>query len=193
MRTSRGNVFTSILAIGVALSVSAGCAGPFSGKPETVKRPKKEKMPEEAPVGPVEIKWVTECKSSFQEEPAGWIAKHKKNIGAATPRINQGRALLDQAEGDGTDEEKAGAVKEAINKLRTVLVDAPYSAEATYRLAVAYAKARRKACSTALLKRLAELEKYPDFQSEASRMIKDAMDNNTLKLFEKEMLEALGK
>ena len=193
MRISRGNVIASILAIGMAVGSSAGCAGPFSGKPESVKRPKKEKMPEEAPVGPVEIKWVTECKASFQEEPAGWIAKHKRNIGPATSRINQGRALLDEADAQPSDEQKAGAVKEAINKLRGVLVDAPYSAEATYRLAVAYARARRKECAKSLLKRLAELEKYPDFQAEASRMIKDAMDNNTLKLFEKEMLEALGK
>src|SRR5689334_2269679 len=126
MRISRGNVIASILAIGMAMGSSAGCAGPFSGKPETVKRPKKEKMPEEAPVGPVEIKWVTECKASFQEEPAGWIAKHKKNIGPATSRINQGRALLDEADAQASDEQKAGAVKEAINKLRGVLVDAPY-------------------------------------------------------------------
>jgi hypothetical protein len=121
------------------------------------------------------------------------MAKHKKNIGPATTRINQARALLDQAASEGTDEEKAGAVKEAINKLRTVLVDAPYSPEATYRLAVGYARARRKECAKKLLTRLAELEKHPDFQSEASRMIKDAMDDGTLKLFEKEMLEALGK
>jgi hypothetical protein len=193
MRSSRGSVVASVLAIGLAMGVSAGCAGPFSGKPEKVKRPKQEKMPEEAPVGPVEIKWVTECKASFNEEPAGWLAKHKKNIGGAMARINQGRALLDQAANEGTDEERAGAVKEAINKLRSVLVDAPYSPEATYRLAVAYARARRKECAKSLLKRLADLEKYPDFQSEASRMIKDAMDDGTLKLFEKEMLEALGK
>lgn len=192
MRTSRGSVVASIVAIGLAIGTSA-CSGLYAGKPETVKRPKKEKMPEEAPVGPTEIKWVTECKVSFQEEPAGWMAKHKRNIGPATPRINQGRALLDQAAGDGSDEEKAGAVKEAINKLRTVLVDAPYSPEATYRLAVAYARARRKECSKKLLARLAELEKYPDFQAEATRMIKDAQDDGTLKLFEKEMLEALGK
>lgn len=180
------------MAIGLSIA-SGGCAGPFSGKAEKVKRPKTEKMPEEAPVGPIEIKWVTECKAAFQEEPAGAIAKHRKNASKVVPQIKQGQALLEQAATDGTDEERAGAVKEAINKLRLVLGDAPYSAEATYHLAVAYARARRKGCSTALLKRLAALEKYPDFQADATRMINQAMDDGTLKLFEKDMLEALGK
>jgi hypothetical protein len=193
MRIPRGNVIASICALGLAAGLAFGCSGPYAGKAEPVKRPKKEKMPEEAPVATVEMKWVTECKVSFNEDPAGWMAKHKKNIGPATARINQGRALLDQADSETDDEKKAGAVKEAINKLRGVLVDAPYSPEATYRLAVAYARARRKECSKALLKRLAELEKYPDFSTEAKRMINDALNDNTLKLFEKDMLEALGK
>ena len=74
-----------------------------------------------------------------------------------------------------------------------MLDDAPYNPRATYNLAVAYARARRKECSKALLKRLAALETYPDFQAEAKRMIDSAQEDSTLKLFEKEMLEALGK
>jgi hypothetical protein len=179
---------------GLGLGASAGCSGLYSGKPEKVKRPKQEAMPEEGPVGPVEIKWVTECKAAFQEEPAGMIAKHKRNEGRVKPQIDQGVALLEQAtRDDQTDEQKAGNVKQAINVLRRVLDDAPYSPRATYNLAVAYARARRKDCSTALLKRLAALEKYPDFQSESKRMIDSAQEDSTLKLFEKEMLEALGK
>lgn len=175
----------------VALSMIGGCAGPYAGKPEKLRRPKTEKMPEEAPVGPAEIKWVAECKAQFQEEPAGALAKHKRNASRVAPIIAQGRSLLDSS-GD-TDEQRAGNVKEAINKLRKVFDDAPYSAEATYYLAVAYARARRKECSKALLKRLAALETYPDFASDAKRMINQAQEDSTLKLFEKEMLEALGK
>jgi Flp pilus assembly protein TadD len=183
-------IITAVLCLGVA----SGCSGLYSGKPEKVKRPKTEKMPEEAPVATAEIKWITECKAAFQEEPAGQIAKHKKNEGRVRPQIDQGVALLEQASDPSTsDDQKAGNVKQAINVLRRVLDDAPYSPRATYNLAVAYARARRKGCSTALLKRLAALEKYPDFQAEAKRMIDTAQEDSTLKLFEKEMLEALGK
>lgn len=181
----------------ILLAFSAGaCSGPYSGKPEKVKRPKTEKMPEEPVVGPVEIKWVTECKASFQEDPVatGAVAKDKKNASKVKPLTEQGRALLEQAtEPDQSDEAKAGAVKEAITKLRTVLNDAPYRPEATYYLAVAYARARRKGCSLALLKRLAALETHPDYATDAKRMINTALDDGTLKLFEKEMYEALGK
>ncbi len=182
-----------IILAAVILGMVGGCAGLYSGKPEKVRRPKTEKMPEDAPTGPVEIKWVTECKAGFQEEPAGAMAKHKRNVDRMKPQIDQGAALLDQATTAATDDEKAGNVKQAINTLRRVLDEAPYSAKATYQLAVAYARARRKECSKALLKRLAALEKYPDFQAEAKRMIDSAQEDSTLKLFEKEMLEALGK
>jgi tetratricopeptide (TPR) repeat protein len=183
-----------IIAFAVCLGMATGCSGLYSGKPEKVKRPKTEKMPDEPVAGPAEIKWVPECKASFQEEPAGMIAKHKKNEGKVRPQIDQGVALLEQAAAtDITDDQKAGNVKQAINVLRRVLDDAPYSPRATYNLAVAYARARRKDCSKALLKRLAALEKYPDFQAEAKRMIDTAQEDSTLKLFEKEMLEALGK
>lgn len=169
-----------------------GCAGLYSGKPDKVRRPKTEKMPEETATA-VEIKWVTECKASFQEEPVGAIAKHKRNEARVRPQIEQGAALLEQASAASDDNEKAGAVKQAINTLRRVLDDAPYSPRATFQLAVAYARARRKECSKLLLKRLAVLETYPDFSAEAKRMILSAQDDPTLKLFEKEMLEALGK
>ncbi len=182
-----------IIAAAVCLAMASGCSGLYSGKPEKVKRPKTEKMPEEAPTGPAEIKWVTECKATFQEEPAGMIAKHKKNEASVRPQIEQGVALLENATTAESDDEKAGNVKQAINILRRVLDSAPYSPKATYQLAVAYARARRKECSKALLKRLAALEKYPDFQAEAKRMIDSAQEDSTLKLFEKEMLEALGK
>jgi hypothetical protein len=185
------------LSILLASSIGAGaCSGPYSGKPEKVKRPKTEKMPEEAPVVATEIKWVTECKASFQEDPVatGAVAKHKKNAGRVKPLVEQGRALLEQASDTSqSDEARAGSVKEAINKLRTVLNDAPYQPEGTYYLAVAYARARRKGCALALLKRLAALETHPDYSGDARRMINTALDDGTLKLFEKEMYEALGK
>lgn len=185
------------MSILLALSMGAGaCSGPYSGKPEKARRPKPEKMPDEPVAGPVEIKWVTECKASFQEDPVatGAVAKHKKNAGKVRPLVEQGRALLEQATDDSaTDEARAGSVKEAINKLRTVLNDAPYQPEGTYYLAVAYARARRKGCALALLKRLAALETHPDYAADAKRMINTALDDGTLKLFEKEMYEALGK
>jgi Flp pilus assembly protein TadD len=184
----------TIIVAAVCLGMTgSACSGLYSARPEKVKRPKTEKMPDEPEGGTAEIEWVKECKASFQEEPAGMIARHKKNEARVKPQIEQGVALLEQAAASTDDNEKAGAVKQAINTLRRVLDDAPYSPRATYNLAVAYARARRKECAKSLLKRLAALEKYPDFSAEARRMIDTAQEDSTLKLFEKEMLESLGK
>jgi hypothetical protein len=195
MRGSRSIAFTLaalIASTGLTVGGVAGCGGLYSGKPEKVYKPSKKKEPDVV-VAPVEIKWMDECAAKLNEEPGASLKMHKKNEARVRQVAAQAQELLDSA-GNATDnKQKAGQTAEAIDKLRKGLVDAPYSAEATYSLAIGYAKSRRRGCSLAMLKRLAQLEKYDDFATTAKRLIGDALDNGEFAPFRKQADEALGR
>ncbi len=199
MRTSsRGRrSHLGALVVGLALVAGAGlatgCAGPYAGQAERLKKPPKKKMPEVVAAAPVEIKFAGECVAKFQEENAKAMAQHNRGATKARQMAGQGAELLEQAAKSTDDAQVAGLTKEAIGKLRGALLEDPYSAEASYNLAVGYARARRKTCALALLKRLAELEKYDEFTPAARRMLKAAEDDAAFSLFRKEATEAMGR
>ncbi len=180
-----------LVAVLVSVAV-AGCGGLYSGTPEKVYRPGKKKEPE-AVAATVEIKWASECTAKLNEEPGTALKTHKKNEARVKQIAAQAQELLDAAATASDNQQKAGQTAEAIDKLRKALVDAPYSAEATYSLAVGYARSRRKGCALAMLKRLAQLEKYDDFASVSKRLIGDALDNAEFQPFRKDADEALGR
>ncbi|HVK74050.1 MAG TPA: hypothetical protein VM734_12055 [Kofleriaceae bacterium] len=180
------------LALAVGASLSVGCAGPYAGKAEKLKKPPKKKMPDEAAAAPPEVKWVPECQAKFQEDAGKAMAQHYKGAKRAGELQREGVNLLEKAGTASEDGQVVGLTKEGIGKLRSALLEDPYHAEATYYLAVGYAKARRKACALALLKRLTELAKYDDFTSAARRMIKQGEDDSAFSLFRKEANEAMG-
>jgi len=176
-----------------AATVTSGCAGLYSGKPERIKKPSKKKMPEEVATGPVEIKWVDDCSAKFQEEVGKAMDQHRRGQGKAKRLTNQGIELLEKADKEDVTEKRAGLTMEAISTLRDALIEDPYHAEATYNLAVAYTRARRKGCALALLKRLADLEVYPDFAGDAKRMINQARDDRVFSPFRKDADAAIGR
>ena len=181
-----------MLVVGAALA--AGCAGPYSAKAERLKKPPGKKMPEQVEAPPPEIKWATECSAKFQEDPVATKAMtvHVKGQRKATDLQRDAVNLLDKATSATEDAQVAGLTKEGIEKLRKALLEDPYHAEATYYLAVGYARARRKGCALALLKRLTELAKYDDFTAAARRMIRQGEDEPAFALFRKEANEAMG-
>lgn len=179
-------------AILVALAYAAGCSGPYSNAPEKLKRPTKKKEPDVVVAPPPEIKWKDDCSAKFQEEPGKAMQQHVKGLRDAHNLTNQGSDLLDQASKATDDDQISGLTKEAIGKLRNAVIADPYSAEATYTLAVGYARTRRKGCAIALLKRLVALKAYPDFEKDANRMINAALDDVTFQPFRKDADEALG-
>ena len=189
MRGSRTIIVAFVAALGVT---TAGCGGLYSGKPERVYKPSKKKEPEVV-VAPVEIKWNDECSAKLNEEPGKSLQLHKKNEARVKQIAAQAQELLDAAATTDDNRQKAGQTAEAIDKLRKALVDAPYSAEATYSLAIGYARARRRGCALAMLKRLAALEKYDDFARTSKRLIGDALDNGEFQPFRKQADEALGR
>ena len=171
----------------------AGCGGLYSGKPEKLYKPSKKKEPE-AVVATVEIKWNDECAAKLNEEAGpNTLKNHNKNAARVKQLAAQAQELLDAAATASDNKQKAGQTAEAIDKLRKALVDAPYSAEATYGLAIGYARSRRRECSLAMLKRLSQLEKYQDFTETAKRLINDALDNAEFQPFRKKADEAMNR
>ena len=178
-----------VAALGLAITLTqAACPHPYSGKAARLKKPAKKKRPPEEPEqvaqGPV---LDEECRTNFFDKPN------------PRRRSSQGIALAQEAENhireaeskDGQD--RIVAVKDALSKLRNALKADPYGAEATYKMAVAYALVGKKGCAVALLQRLSDLTKMPEVESEANRIIDRASRDQRFDLFRKEADAALGR
>jgi hypothetical protein len=187
-RSSRGNLvaLAAALAMVVVPVFTTACSGPYESPAEKVKRPSKKNRPPEAPVVAAEIKYDDECKTKFQEDGS---KVHRKS---AAPQIAAGDSALEQVGSTSDMAMKASFAVDAINKYKNALAQDPYSATATYKLAISYALVRKKGCALALLKRLTELQKHPDFDAEATRMIKSVDDEPAFKGFHKDALTAAG-
>lgn len=185
------------LGLGIAVAVAApaiGCSGPYAGAPEKLRKMPKKAEPEAPPVTAAEIKWQDECGSAkFQEEPKDALKLHRRNATASTRAVEQADGLLDDARSAKDDKAKAALTVDAINKLRKALLDAPYHAEATYKLAHAYALTRRKGCAIALLKRLNDLTNYGEFADAAKRKIDEAEGDPAFQPFRKQANEAINR
>jgi len=189
MTTRRGSAVLCALS---ALLMVAACSGPYAGSPEKLKKPVKKPMPDEAPISAV-IVFADDCPVKFQEEPGKAMQQHKTGKRAADQKTAQADELLDKARATTVDKDKASQTADAIAKLRSALIDDPYHAEATYKLAHAYARARRKGCAIALLGRLNALEKYNDFAGDAKRKKDEAETDPVFQPFRKDANGALNR
>lgn len=187
--THRGSVVFCAL---TALAVVAGCSGPYSNPAEKLKKPVKKPMPEEPDVVAVVV-FAEDCPVKFQEDPGKAMQQHRTGKRLADQKTGQADELLDKARDTTDDKQKAGQTVEAISKLRSALIDDPYHAEATYKLAHAYARARRKGCAVALLKRLNDLERYGDFAADAKRKKDEAESDPVFQPFRKDANGALNR
>lgn len=182
-------VLALAITLGLGLAVTTtGCAGPYSGKPERLKKPKKKKPPEpEEGEAAKEPEFVEDCRTNFFEEPT------------TRRRSSQGRDLSKQAERylyDADEQEGAERIQlvaDAMGKLRNALKADPYGPEPTYKMAVAYAMVGQKGCALRLLERLQELTKMPEVEPEAERTIKRALHDQAFEPFRKDADTALGQ
>lgn len=192
--TSRGSALVRVAAValtlGVALipAVTPACSGPYDSAAEKLKKPAKKARPIDAPVAAAEIKYDDDCKAKFQEDGS----KVRINNNQAVALIKAGDDAISAVDKAPDDAGKASSVVDAITKYRNALLANPYNGTATYRLAVAYAMVRKRACAIALLKRLVELEKYPDYHDEAERMAKSVDGEPAFRGFSKQALDAVG-
>lgn len=153
------------------------------------KRPKDKPDPHKA----VSLaKLVDDCSANFNVNE-----KHRRNQRESNKLLAQGNDLLKQARKQ-KGEDQIETNMEALTKLRNALKKDNYSANATYRLAVAYAQLARKGCAILLLKRLLALKSFPPADDrtvprEAELAIKNAVNDQAFKRFRNDANSAMGE
>jgi hypothetical protein len=192
--TSRGSAAVRIAAVAMTIGATVfaaivpACSGPFDSNAEKLKKPTKKPRPPDAPVAAATVVYDEDCKTKFEEDNT----KVHPNVNQANGLIKAGDDAIASVDHATDDAAKAQDVVDAIMKYRNALLANPWSGTATYRLAVAYALVRKKGCSIALLKRLVELQKFPDYHDEALRMAKSVDGEPAFKGFSKAALDAVG-
>jgi hypothetical protein len=177
----------------LALAVAAGCAGPYSGKPETLSRPRQKKRPKNtqaaSEVGPGGTVAPVDdpCRTNFFGEPF----KGRRKTKEARAMVTEAETALAQAER--TPDQRTVLVAQAMSVLSNALSKDPYAPEPTYKLAVAYAMVGRKACTLALLERLKALGGMADVEAEAERTAQRAARDPAFGAFAADAKRAVGQ
>jgi len=171
--------------------ILSGCgAGPYSAKPERLRKPRKKKRKKPKPVAAENpVPEDTQCRTNFFAEPPRRLKRRAKS---ARRLARQADVILIDAE-RASGQRRISAVMEASRKLKSALKKDPYGPEPTYKLAVAYALVGRNSCAIALLDRLNQLQQYPDTEKEAARVIQRATREPAFAKFRKKANEALGE
>ena len=177
----------------LALAMVA-CGGPYKGKAQKLpKGPKQVPVPDDAVVvAPVEIKWVDDCTFKPTEDPM----KAKKSASKAKPFNEQGGEFMEAANGSVDPNIAANNVLQAIDVYKKALLEDNYNPEATYGLAVAYARVQYKGCALKLLKRLGELgtnAKLAGGQTNLDAWLNQVEDEPAFKLFKNDAMQAIGR
>jgi Flp pilus assembly protein TadD len=187
----RLSVILLALLVGTAFTVmSTGCAHPYSGKPEKLKKPRKKKRPpvEASEEAATEIVWDEECRANFDDDKKAL----RRKPSAAKSLTKQANGMLLDAESMGGPA-RINTVIEAISKLKNALKKDQFNPEATFKLAVAYALVRRKGCALRLLERLNELQKMEEVTRKAQLAIKRATKEPAFDGFRKDADAAMGE
>lgn len=180
---------TALVGGGFAFS-TVGCAHPYSGKPERLRKPRKKKKPKKKEDDKTaEVQWDEKCRTNFFDKPT------KRRRPRSSKRMaKQADSLLVAAESK-EGKERVTLVNDAVSKLKSALKKDPYGPEATYKLAVAYALVAKKGCAIELLKRLQALTTHtnPKIEAEASLAVKRAANDIAFDGFRKDANAALGE
>jgi LPS sulfotransferase NodH len=113
------------------------------------------------------------CTVDFHRKPQG-VQRHGE---MAAARIAQGDTTIAAATKAATDTARVDLIVSGIAHYSAALLDDPFDAQATLKLAIAYDKALHKGCALALLHRLDALAQNPKLAPEASARIDDVVDN----------------
>jgi len=183
------------LALGAGSALTACGSGPYTGKPEKLKKPRAKKRPEGS-ANPTEVASggaatpmsEGDCRTNFFAEP--YRKRREKN--EARGMAMQAESTLMGAERK-FGPERQQLVIEAMGTLSNALKKDPYGPEPTYKLAVAYALVGKKKCALALLERLKQLGTLADVEKEAARTIQRAARDPAFTAFQKEAKTALGE
>jgi len=165
------------------------CQPLYGGKPEKLVAPQKRKAPPEVTTE-VQIKEIEDCQADFR----GAAKNVRVNTSRSNTFVGDGDTALASSDKASEVQQKVGLLREGIDKYRNALIQDPYNAEATLKLALAYDRVYRKGCAIAMLKRLAALSNNPRWTSEANRYI-DSIDANAqwFKGYRKDAMAAVGR
>ena len=137
-----------------------------------------------------QVEWKTTCKIKTRK-----TAPKKVNKRAAIRKARASESDLELAASTrGGDRLKK--VQQALNTLRKALVDDdPFSPDATYQMAVAFALAYDKGCALDLLKRLGELTDHPeeDVAKRARALASEVKSTDAFDSFSEEAEESVGE
>jgi hypothetical protein len=177
--------------LGGGVAAMPGCAQPYSGKAEKIKRPRAKPRPAPAADAAAAAPAFDEkCRTNFFDEPGQKPKKRKPRD--AKGLVAEANGLLLEAE-DKDGAARLQGIKDAMTKLRNALDKDPYGPEATYQLAVAYAMVNKKGCAVELLKRLKELGKFAEVEAETDRTIKRVLGDPAFDPFRKDANAAVGQ
>lgn len=183
----------AIVAVAMAfLFTSTGCPHHLSGSAERMKRPRKKRRPKDKPdpsKGLADLKLSDECSANFN-----YNRKHRRKTRQANQLVAKGVDLMKKASKE-SGEEQVDTYVDALMKLRSALVQDNFNANATYRLAAAYARLARKGCAIMLLKRLTQLQGHPNPKvvREADLAINNVVMDSAFKRFRNDANSAVGR
>jgi hypothetical protein len=189
-----------LTSIVVSLGLLAGaCGGPYKGKPQKPPKVKANPKGEEAAMAGLgggaaapEIKYDEECNAKFADD----ASKAKRNSSKASGYNSQAGDFMDRSVSSPDPAVQISSIVGAIEQYKKALLEDNYNPEATYGLAVAYAKVRKKGCAIKLLKRLAELGSNPKLaggQSKLESFLNQVEDESAFRPFKNDAMSAIGR
>jgi hypothetical protein len=183
-----------LVALTTVVAFGGGCGGPYKGKPD--KLPKVKKVAHvDVDAAPTEekIAWDDKCSAKFGDDPAKAYKERNKTKGNTAAA--EGDDKLSNADKSDDPPTQITLILEAIKAYKDALLADNYNADATYGLAVAYAKVRKKGCALKMLKRLAELEQNPKLpgQSKLKTILDSVEDEPAFAPFQVEALAEIGR
>ena len=172
-----------------------GCQPLYGGKPEKLTQPGKKAHPKEDVVAEAPVKEIEDCQADFRGDAKIALAKlTPQSTSQSNALTGEGDTALANSDKATEPAAQAGLIKESIDKYRNALIQDPYNAEATLKLALAYDRVYRKGCAIAMLKRLAALAANPKYARTANPAIDSISDNGQwFKRYRKDASAAVGR
>jgi len=123
----------------------------------------------------------TDCDPTFttQQEPARTYAERKPRIEEAASLAAKGLANLQAAEGGSLDDRsREDMITDAVDLFLKALAADPYNVNATYNLAAAYARIKRRQCALNMLDRLILMRDHESRQDEVKAKLDRLLGRN---------------
>jgi hypothetical protein len=171
-----------------SLLVAVACQPMHGGPPETLRDPAEKPKPSAATPAQ-SITYVEDCTVDFADDAVRW---HPRPV-YAQQLVAEGDIAQQSAAKASVPAAKRDGTLDALKKYQGALLENPYDAEATLKLALEYDALLRKGCALAMLRRLTALTINPKFVRDANARIQTVEDNpGWFKAYRNEALVAVG-